>query len=159
MDIIRETNINNNKYSIQTGITIISIIFGLFLNIIINNWLRTINKCQCSRIKSYNDYLIYISTTFIIWNIIILITFIVYDANPENFPILIVIIANSMTILNVIYYIFLYKYIISLKKIKCDCGNLIIQNYIYYYLIIVFSIIISIVILLLLALFFSSSVS
>lgn len=159
MDIIKEININNNKYSITTGITIISIIFGLLLHTIIHNWLKDINSCSCSQIKSYNNYLSFISGTFMIWHIILLLSFIVYDANPDNYPPLVKIISIFMSVLIIIYYIFLYKYIISLKKIKCDCGNLIIQNFIYYYLLIVFTLIIFIVIFLLLSLFFSSSVS
>ena len=159
MDIIRETNINNNKYSISTGITIISIIFGLLLQIIIYNWLRNINKCSCSKIKSYNDNLSYISASFIIWQIILLLSFIIYDANPNNYPPLVKMMSIVMGVLVIIYYTFLYKYIISLKKIKCDCGNLLIQNYIYYYLLVIFSLIIFIIIFLLLSLFFSSSVS
>ena len=140
MDIIRETNINNKKYSITTGITIISIIFGLLLNLIIHNWLRNVNRCSCSHIKSYNNYLSYISGAFIIWQIILLLSFIVYDANPDNYPPLVKIMAIVMSFLAIIYYIFLYKYIISLKKIKCDCGDLIIQNYIYYFVLSVFAI-------------------
>lgn len=159
MDIIRETNINNKKYSITTGITIISIIFGLILHIIINNWLRNINSCGCSKIKYYNNYLTYISGFFIIWQIILLLTFIIYEANPDNYPIMIKIMAVFMSFFIITYYIYLYQYIISLKKIKCDCGNLIVQNYIYYYLLIVFSLVIFIIIAFLLSLYFSSSVS
>ena len=159
MDRIREINIRDNKYSIRTGITIIATIFGLLVNMIIFNWLRNMNKCKCSKIKSYNEFLSYISATFIIWQIILLFCFIIYDANPDNYPPLIKIMAIVMTVLIIIYYIFLYKYIISLKKIKCDCGNLVVQNFIYYYVLIAFSILLFVIILLLLALFFSSSVS
>jgi len=157
MDIITETNINNNKYSITTGITIISIIFGFLLHTIIYNWLKDVNKCNCSHIKSYNSYLSFIAMIFMIWHLILLLSFIIYDANPDNYPPLIKMFSIVMSILIIIYYIFLYQYIISLKKIKCDCGNLIIQNYIYYYLLIIFCIIIFIIITLLLSVFFSSS--
>lgn len=157
MDIIRQANINNNKYSFNTGFTIVSLIFGLFLQIIIYNWLRNMNKCKCSRINSYNKNLSYIAIILIIWQLIILFTFIIYDANPDNYPPLIKVLAFFMVALAIIYYIFLYTYIINLKKIKCDCGNLLVQNFIYYYLIILFTIFIFIIILLLLALFFSSS--
>ena len=155
MDIIRETNINDKKYSISTGFTIIAIIFALLLNIIIYNWLRNINKCDCSQIKYYNKYLSYISMTFIIWQIILLSTFIIYD----DYPPLVKIMAIVMGVLLIIYYIFLYKYIISLKKIKCDCGNLIIENFIYYYVLIAFSLFVFIITTLLLSVFFSLSMS
>lgn len=159
MDRIKEINIRDNKYSIRTGITIIATIFGLLVNMIIFSWLRNMNKCKCSKIKSYNEFLSYISATFIIWQIILLFCFIIYDANPDNYPTIIKIMAIVMTVLIIIYYIFLYKYIINLKKIKCDCGNLLVQNFIYYYVLIAFSILLFVIILLLLALFFSSSVS
>jgi hypothetical protein len=166
MNIIREIqeelenrNRNNNKYSINTGLTIISLIFGFLLNLVIYNWLRNINKCSCSQIKSYNDYLSYISAIFIVWHLILLLSFIIYDGNQDNYHPLIKLVSMAMAILMIIYYIFLLKYIISLKKIKCDCGNLMIENYIYYFIIITFAIVISCIIALLLAVLFSSSTS
>jgi hypothetical protein len=159
MDIIKEMNENNNKFSIHTGFTIISLIFLFILNLIIYNWLRNIDKCSCSKIKSYNEYLSYISASFIVWQLISLLSFIIYNGNKNDYHPLIKIIGMGMGILQIIYYIFLLKYIISLKKIKCDCGNLMIENFIYYFIIITFAIVISSIVALLLAVLFSSSTS
>jgi hypothetical protein len=154
---IQRINKNNKKYSISTGISIIIMIIGILIDIVIFNWLRNIRNCSCSKIKSYNKYLSYVSAFLIVWRLILLLSFIIHETNPNDYNPIINIINIFIPIIVLVYYIFLFKYVINLKDIKCDCGNLIIENFVFYYSLIGISILLIVFTILLISILFSSS--
>ena len=147
-------NIENRKYSFETGYTIILMIANLLINIGIFNWLNNVNKCECSKINNDNTILKLLCTFIIIWNIFILVIFIIYDANPETYPLIIKYMIPIVMIIIIIYLVKLYIYISNLQKINCDCGLIQEEKLIYYYLLLQFSIFIFVLLLLLIISFY-----
>lgn len=147
-------NIENRKYSFETGYTIILMIANLLINIGIFNWLKNVNKCECSKINNDNTILKLLCIFIIIWNIFILILFIIYDGNPETYPLIIKYIIPFVMIIIIIFLIKLYIYITDLQKINCNCGLLQEETLIYYYLLLQFSIFLFVLLLLIIISFY-----
>jgi len=129
-----------NKYSSSTGISIIMSILFLIMSLFILNWLNKIGKCKCTDIperKFLPEWFIFI----IIWSIFMLILFIAYETDIDEYPTFIKFLGVIFSIVNIVMIVRLFIYIRKLKEMKCDCGLSPEENIIYYYLIILFSLI------------------
>jgi hypothetical protein len=123
----------------------ISLIISLTILSLIIYWLNKIDTCLCASKIPEKKYL---KEWFVFKIIIIIIIYIyaIFIVNNNNFD------GLSKSTLNIIigiYIIFviisavmlirLFIYIRKMRELKCNCGMLKFQNFIYYYLIVAFS--------------------
>jgi len=121
-------------------IIINSIIVIIILSFIIY-WLNKISECVCASKIAEKKYLL----GWFIYRIIITAIYTIIITNDD--------LSNSIIgtnnhifyiitiIIDLIMLIRLFIYIKKMRELKCNCGMLETQNYIYYYLIFVFSIV------------------
>lgn len=132
--------VNNNKYSVTTGIFIFSAVLGLIISMFILNWLIKVSKCPCANLpekKWIKEWVMFL----IIWQIIALFGFIINDGVRinSNMTSFLGIISFFVSIINIINIIRIFIYIRRLKEINCDCGLTVQENIIYYWIIVVFA--------------------
>lgn len=128
-----------NKYSSATGVSIIITILYLIISLFILDWLNKIAKCKCTNIPERN-FLPEWWTFIIIWTIFMLILYIAYETDEDEYPMFIKILGAIFSIINLVMIVRLFIYIRRLKEMNCDCGLSPEQNLIYNYLILLFSI-------------------
>jgi hypothetical protein len=129
-----------NKYSTATGFSIIMSILFIIISLFILNWLNNIAKCKCTNIperKFLPEWWVFI----IIWSIFMLVLFIAYETDIDEYPVIIKMLAAIFSIINIVMIVRLFMYIRRLRELNCDCGLSPEENIIYYYLIILFALI------------------
>lgn len=119
-------------------LSLINIIIPIIILSFIIYWLYKIDNCVCASKIPEKKFL---KEWFII-QIVVLVIIGTVDINMISnklYLLLFIAVFVIFVIINIIMLIRLFIYIKKLRDLKCNCGILNVQNYIYYYLIIVFS--------------------
>lgn len=117
----------------------ISLIISLTILSLIIYWLNKIDTCLCASKIPEKKYL---KEWFVFKIIIILINTIIinnYNNLSKSTLIIIMMIFIIIAIIDLVMLIRLFIYIRKMRELKCNCGMLKFQNFIYYYLIVAFS--------------------
>jgi len=120
-------------------ISFIFILIGFALLYFIIYWLYKMDSCACGNKIPEKKYL---KEWFIFAFIYSLIAEIYLHTNNHDLQSLLYfnILLWILSFINIIMFIRMFIYIRKLRELKCDCGMLKQQNFIYYYQIIAFSI-------------------
>jgi hypothetical protein len=125
-------------------IQLIFLIIAFAIIAFIINWLYKMDKCACARKIPEKKYLKEWFVFIFIYSVIIHIILYTYENyhSPKylTFMLYLNIIIWIVAIINIVMFIRMFMYILKLREIKCNCGMLKQQTFIYYYQIVAFTI-------------------